>query len=177
MALLLLPVFAIAFLVVGAALLRAAVSLANRFLAPIQVVQDATDYHSPLAASDESLADESNPYASPLGDLAPEQTGSTPALPVPSMVYASGIILVQALLTGMWRVLIDGIVDPPASMAIVVAVGNLFIGFLIASAVYRTMLPTSFGKAMLVYLINILLITVIAVVVGGVVFVFTTFSV
>jgi len=150
---------------IGAVFLRAGISLANRTLGPIKVefpqqpqsLPDQFGVADPVVSIDEPIVDNSNPYASPASYTAPPRDVVTYAIPEPAFGKATGIVLIQSLVAGVINfvaaVLLERHVDGS-----IIFVAILFVNFLVASIVYTLMLPTSYGKAVLVCMFQALVI-------------------
>ena len=97
------------------------------------------------------------------------------AIAEPSFGKACGIVFVNGLISVVINILINLVVQNAPELAIAGLGVNLIAGFLVASLVYSTMLPTSFGRGALVYLISVLIMIVIAMLLGGISFAVTAF--
>ena len=81
-----------------------------------------------------------------------------------------GIVAVAGIIGGVINFVIGLVLQGSPELALVGAMANLIVGFLVSSTVYSMMLPTSFGKAALVYFFTILIVLAIVIVLGGIFF-------
>jgi hypothetical protein len=154
-------VFIFIVLPIAAVFLRAAISLSNRILGASSVSGVRSVVEVPHSAGQPD--DGSNPYATPgtvtiEGDL----SGGVDPIPEPTFGSACGIVLATGILTFVVAFVVNflgsaGMVDPLLLQAI-----SQVIGFGIAIIVNKSMLPTSLGRAALVYLMQIVLAIVVA---------------
>jgi len=176
---------------VGALLLRAAVSLANKVLGPVgppampesglPISSDgfkpqASD-ESPFAIQTQMPAEPSdldgNPFATPAvaaTGAIPSAPGTRNAIKEPDFGKAMGIVFLSGVATGILNFLFGLISSEVRVEPILVIPLNLVLGVLITIFIYAGMLPTTFGKAALVYLFYVLIAIAVAGGIFGVVF-------
>ena len=162
---------------IGSVFLRAAVSLANRTMGPQNVEfpdqpKSSSQFGGAesVASSDEPLVDNSNPYAAPATYAVPSQQVTTRAIPEPDFNKAAAIMLVQTLVAGVINFFVGGLMARNVHDGIVF-VTILFVNFLVASIVYTLMLPTSYGRAVLVCVFQAVVVMLTAVFFGGIIYV------
>ena len=166
--LLIIPVAFLIGVVIGAVFLRASISLANKVFSPEVSGYRPPPRQLPSDNISSAMPDPSNPYAAPSTPMAPAYGGTfRPAIPEPSFGKAMGIVAVAGIVGGVINIVIGLVLQGSPELALVGGFANLLVGFLVSSTVYSMMLPTSFGRAALVYLFTILIVIAIAVVVGG----------
>ena len=149
---------------VGAVLLRAAVALANKILGP----QAAPDPNPSFAENHQhdspGVTDPANPYSAPaMAATATEATGATLAIPTPTFGKALGIAAVLSILGFVISFGAGVIGQASPAVDLVVRIGSLGVNFLTASLVFTKLLPTTFRRAALVYVMYL----VIAGLIGG----------
>ncbi|MCE9562970.1 MAG: hypothetical protein K8U57_13080 [Planctomycetes bacterium] len=148
-------------LLIGAAILRGAVSLANMCVGG----------EKPRSSYDDDYED--------YGEYRrPRRSNDGGSIPEPGIGQAMLIVLCTAILNGVLGLMAGFAVGVGGAAAqldqktvqILAQLVGLPIGFLTSSFVLTGMLPTSFGRACLVTLFQYVIVIAIAVVVGGIVF-------
>ena len=143
-------------------LLRAGVSFANKLLGPKPVTggsdraetwadEHATTMSSPVEAAGSEPV---NPYRTPrhAESLAVVPVG---VIPAPSFGYACGI----AFVAGFVNLISTGVIEAlfsPASGGLAYIALKLFANVVVYMTIYKFMLPTSFGRAALVWFLQFL---------------------
>lgn len=147
-------------LLIGAAILRGAISLANMCIG-------GESYESRSSYDDDDL------------DYRPRRSASSSKVPEPSLGQAMMIILVTAIVNavvGFGVGIVVGVAGAGANMdqqsiQIIAQLIGLPVGFLIMSGMLTALLPTSFGRACLVTLFYYLICIAIGIAIVAVVFV------
>lgn len=167
------------FSLIGAVALRASIALLNKLLPGSNshpgIPAMGPEFAPPPAAPvDYHGGDPANPFSAPatLGYAAnAPQTRTARALREPSFVHAFGIMFVIALCSTVFN-FVKNIVMSASGDQVVEIAGSLVgmvVNFLIASAVIKLMLPTTFGKAFLAYLLAAIMLFGILMCIGLVV--------
>jgi|GEM_PF-5908498 len=152
----------------GAIILRAAVAAVNRILGPQTVPNDGQTLASQEVTeellTDSTAYDSANPYSPPMHSAtATGSTATTLAVAEPSYGRALAICTV----IGLFSVFINFGLELAGAPRSVLALIKLPANFVIGSIVFKLMIPTSFGKAMLVYLLyGLIAIAILAVIAG-----------
>jgi len=152
---------------IGAILFRAGVSLANKVLGPQAI--ELSDKEQPVGETfiNAPVAKNANPYAAPASPSAKLSQANTAAIPEPNMGKACGIVLVHALIAGMINFFVYLLLQD----SLAASLANLILGFLLATSVYSAMLPTTFGRAALVYVFQMLIALAIGIGIAAIVYV------
>ena len=159
---------------VGAIILRFAISLANRVLGPRSesssttsqpLVDTPAEFQAPSVNSD-------NPYQSPIHASSREMPLQQ-AIPEPSFGRAIFIMLSVGILGAAINMLISALVQD-AAIGLATPLFSLLLNFLITCGVLTAMLPTSFIRAVLVYLFCMLISVGLFVVIAGVILMIRT---
>lgn len=151
---------------IGAVLIRAAVSVVNKILGPGEAPLSDAPFVGTGRIESYAPSDSSNPYSTP------SQTAHAPdngplAVPEPSFGRAVAIALVATIL-GFAVNFFLGVISPP-ELAVAVSLASLALNFVIVSFVFSQMLPTSFGKAAFIYVMYIAIALVVGIVIAGIV--------
>lgn len=163
-------------LLIGSAILQAAVSLANK----VRGAKPRPPRRTRRVRNEwEDGHDEWEDWSDPDDDLDPEDRPVEP-IPMPSLLRGMGIVLLNTLFGGAVGFIIGGAIGAVAQPAnpqdvqklqLVVQAITAPFGFLIYCAVLSSMLPTTFARAALValmhYLIVVLIVVVLLVIVLG----------
>jgi hypothetical protein len=142
-------------LLIGAVILRAAVSFANKCLPQTSSRYDDDDYYD--------WDDDDRPRSR-------RRRSSTKAIPEPSMGQAMLIVFVNAVVGGGVGFVIGfvmgaaGLANDRGAMVVMQGM-NLVLGFLIAAGILTAMLPTTFPRACLVVLFQYLIVLAICIVI------------
>ena len=83
---------------------------------------------------------------------------------------AGGIALTSVVVAGLVNLALATLMLGHLNAFWIVVTGGQVVSFLIAASVYSLMLPTSFGKAVLVSIFQLFVVMVIAIVVGAVMY-------
>jgi hypothetical protein len=172
-------------LLIGAAILRAACSLYNKIAGATSTGRSIKSYPSPDESpgrfpGHEGIQDQPSEG---FGDFREDDRDYGSRLivgvPEPEIPKAMGIVLVAGLANAVAKFCIGVAVvggaaggmgrEGRAGAELLTDLISIPINFLIGSAILAAMLPTSFGKACLVTLIQFLIVLAIVVVVGGIV--------
>lgn len=166
---------------IGAVLLRAAISAANKILGPQAPSQAGPIEAEPIMATTppepvESAAptDPANPYSAPaMAANAGTASGAeaTLAIPHPTFGKALGIAAVMSILSFVLSFAMGVVGQTSKTIALLAPLFSLSLNFLVTSFVLSKMLPTTFARSILVYVMYVLIALLIAVVVGGIGFV------
>ena len=180
--LLIIPVMLTIGAVIGAVLLRAGVSMANKLLGsqlvgrePLQPIGPPGTFNpDPVTTTPNPIVEtlpteQGNPYASPAVNAMPVAPSPQlqKAIREPSFGHAIGIVFLQLIATTMVNFAI-GLAIPGESTGAILA---FVLGFFITTGIYAGMLPTSYGKAFLVYVFVlsisfVVVLGILAVIVG-----------
>jgi len=168
-ALFIIPIVIIVVSVILAVLLRASISISNKILAPsTNEFEERRTEFSPPPSPPNIAPDDGNPFASPTTSTprqfeAPGQI-VTQAVPQPNFGRALTITLLHTLIG-------FGI-----NTAFAIALGDSYslvqiaVGAVVATILYSQMLPTTAGRALLVYFFQLLIMIAIVVAIAVVVF-------
>ena len=162
---------------VGAVFLRGGVWLANKVFSPVpRPLQPPIDLPSdfleeekptsgnpfakPMGSTSVRTTTDSNPYAAPqsYGSLAKVPNTTPKAIPEPNFGKACGINFILFLIAFGFNFVVASLGGLIAAQII-----GLIFGFFVAVLIYGAMLPTTPGKAAVVYLFQLLLIFAVAV--------------
>ena len=167
--LLFVPLGILLVVLIGAILFRAGVSMANKVLGPQKLETSDQQLSIGETIGNVPVVKDSTPYSAPASSLATPSQITTTAIPEPSMGKACGIVLVQALVSGLVNFVLALLLQNigPTGEGVV-----LLASFLVAVAIYSAMLPTTFGKASLVYVFQILIAVAIAIGIAAIVYLF-----
>ena len=161
---------------VGALILRAAISVANKILGPQTNPQSAPQAIQPVAEEAGSVGtsealDPSNPYSAPVTTSPLAASAAALAIPEPTF----GRALVISALVGVLGFAISfalGIVGQASpAMDVLARLGSFVLNFFVTTFVFKKMLPTTFARSVLIYLMYILIVLLVVVVIGGIGFV------
>ncbi len=165
-----LPVAIAISVLLGAVLLRASVGIANRILG-VRSGPDRVPSAAEFGSISDSSVGESNPFAAPTTQsLANSRTGAVDGIREPDFLPACGIVFVSTLLSMVAGGIIGtigrlGHVKPTMNQ-----LNSQIVGIGITLLIYKIMLPTSVGRAILLLVLQILIGIVITVVVLGIFF-------
>lgn len=179
MAIFLAFVLYVAFITIfGAALLRTGISLANRFLPRSEPVTMNVDGQLQVSVSEElAERDLSNPFSPPStnGELQLHSVGM-PAIPMPNFPRACSITLLQIVVSIVCTVAIGvtlstvGLADPLWTRFL-----SLVVFALVSPVILGWMAPTSFPRALVVSLAQIVVLATTFLAIASVIVVFTPF--
>lgn len=141
---------------IAAVFLRAAISICNRLLG----VKRASRLSDAMASTISTL-DESNPFAVPKTVSFTEDSSNVIPIPEPSFGSACAIILVAGVIHFVIGFLVGtlGVLGKSDRMTILIA--NQFVACVVSSLTYKSMLPTTLGRAVAIYVTLILLAIVL----------------
>lgn len=154
LSLLFVPPILLAIVLIGASLLRAGVSLTNSMLGPEEPIELPRQQHEVQTGDALQVTKDLNPYSAPASYAAPLNPLSTTVVPEPGRVKACGIVLAHVLNSGLIHIVFIRLM------------ATLLVGFLVAPILYRFLLPTTFGKAAIVYVFQVLIALVIGIGLG-----------
>ncbi|MDB2686048.1 hypothetical protein N9Y42_02450 [Mariniblastus sp.] len=126
----------------------------------IKISTETNPFAKPAGTASVSVNTDSNPYAAPQSYGTPAKSGSATkfAIPEPNFGKACGIVLLHFLASGVINVMFSmAPIEPMFGIISLIAVG-----FIAAMLIYAAMLPTTLGKAAVVYLFQLLLMIVVA---------------
>lgn len=165
----LMPFLIVFYVLIGAVLLRVSVGISNRILG---VKRDSSRSASVahFGGAMESAVDDSNPFAPPATpSIAIDISRSaTEGVPEPRFGSACVIVLAAGLLSVIAGSLIGLLGSLGKSSTLMIQFNSQVVSFGVAVLVYKTMLPTSAGRAALVYVTQAIIAILVAVVVVGV---------
>ena len=150
---------------IGAVLLRAAVALYNKFHPSYQQDESSErasseDHQNELApAAQVAVQETDNPYATPQTIAVAASAARTVAIPGPSYLKAFGICFVALILNVVGLALVGfflGFVGLVPGEAVVSSL-MFVMSFFVLTTVLKLMLPTSFGRSVLVSVAFILI--------------------
>ncbi|HQX50439.1 MAG TPA: hypothetical protein PLR25_11050 [Planctomycetaceae bacterium] len=165
-----LPVVLAVSVLLGAVLLRASVGIANRILG-VRSGPERIHSAAEFGSISNTGVDESNPFSAPTTQsIAASRTGAVDGIRQPNFLGACGIVFVSTLLS----MVAGGIVGTIGRLGHVKPTMNQLnsqiVGIGITLLIYKIMLPTSVGRAVLLFVLQVLIGIVIAVVVLGIFF-------
>lgn len=121
-------------------------------------------YAGPSNQNSSNTPSDSNPYTAPINYGTPAKAArrnTKLAIPEPAYSHACGITLVQGLVSSLINFVVLGVA--PMEIGPILSIGT---GFVVAVFVYGLMLPTTAGKAVVIYLFQILIVIAIMLVLG-----------
>lgn len=160
-----LPFFLVIALVIGAVLLRAAVHIANQVVGNRPSSSNTQfGYPGESYGTSRGMLDESNPFAVPTVQTIAADVSQGTGIPTPDFGRACLIVFVNGLVSfGLGLVL--GLFLGGVESRILAQV----LGIGVSIVVYQNMLPTSFGRAALVWLFQFLIVLAIVIVIVGII--------
>lgn len=163
-------VFGIAVLV-GAVIFRAAVHLANKVVGGRSggPANSQFGYPSDSFGTGGGSLDESNPFATPMTRTIAVDPSVGYGIPEPTFGRACLIVFVNGLVAfGIGIIL--GFVGAAVGGQVPIRLVSQILGIVVAIVVYQAMLPTTLGRAALVWLFQLLIVIAVVLVIMAVVF-------
>lgn len=154
---------------IAAVLLRAGVSITNRILGASTAVSNLADAEADVAT--DSTADVLNPFAAPtVRSDAGNGIGPVRGIEEPIFSRACEIVFKQMIIGIVVNFAVGFMGGYGRLNPLILALSGQVLYFLFAVLIYKSMLPTSPGRAVLVYVTQLLLVIAIGVVVVGIYF-------
>ena len=165
---LVIPLLLAAVVIVGALMLRAAVSLANKMLPSERREPSQTQDELPIEYTPSAPSNDINPFAAPnfIEDPVPLTDVIVPAIPEPNFGRACGIVSATAVTIFVAMIATSelGLLRLDIGPAI-----NLLLSFSISLFIYSLMLPTTFARAALLCVLTVVISLAISISIGAVV--------
>lgn len=153
----------------GAVLLRAAISVANKILGKQPAANETQPFSEPVESLSSEPMDSTNPYSPPTHAATNVASGST-AIPEPNFGFAIVISLAVSLAGGVIGGVFGALTEGSEVTEAVGSILSLVLSFVVSAFILSKLLPTTYGRAALVCVIYGLIAFAIFFVVGIIAF-------